>query len=146
MKKGILGFLACVLFLSTAATARADYSVSIGFRTDSHPRQKQHKPLHSYRNYGRYPYGYYYWPSRPRQVYTKTVIVRDQREKTPVSGERVGISDIIVLVKAGVNDDAIIDKISKTRSVFLLTAEETTLLSKEGVSNRIINFMLRTAK
>ncbi len=60
--------------------------------------------------------------------------------------EKLGISDVIVLAKSGMTDDAIIAKIAETGSVYNLSVEEVTALQKEGVSNRVINYMMGTAK
>lgn len=72
----------------------------------------------------------------------------DARSKDQImtSGEKLGISDIIVLSKAGVGDDAIIDKIARTGSVFSLSVEEIEALRKEGVSSRVVNYMLSTKR
>jgi len=68
------------------------------------------------------------------------------KEQIMTSGEKLGISDVIVLAKAGISDDAIIDKISKTGSVYSLSVEEIEALRKEGVSSRVLNYMLSTTK
>lgn len=60
--------------------------------------------------------------------------------------EKMGISDVIVLSKAGVTDDVIIDKISKSGSVYNLTVEEIEQLRKEGVSSRVVNYMMATRR
>lgn len=72
----------------------------------------------------------------------------DSRNKNQImtSGEKLGISDVIVLAKAGISDDAIIEKISKTGSVYSLSVEEIEALRKEGVTSRVLNYMLSTAK
>jgi len=140
------------VFFTCAPAARAGYVVSFGFTSAEKPihYRKHEKYRLSYTNYGRYPHGYYYWPPRPHpRVYTQTVIktIEVQPKQAIFSDqEKLGISDIIVLSKAGVNDDVIIDRIARTRSIFKLTAEEVSALIKEGVSNRVINFMLNTAK
>lgn len=68
------------------------------------------------------------------------------KEQIMTSGEKLGISDVIVLSKSGLNDDAIVDKIAKTGSVYNLSVEEIEALRKEGVSTRVINFMMSTTK
>jgi uncharacterized membrane protein len=68
------------------------------------------------------------------------------KEQIMTSGEKLGISDVIVLAKSGLSDDAIIDKIAKTGSVYNLSVEEIEALRKEGVSTRVINFMMSTVK
>lgn len=152
MKKSLGILIVLALFFACAPAAKAEYIISFGFSSADRPinDRRHEKNRHFYTNYGHYPHGYYYWPPEPRaRVYTQTVIktVEVQPKKTVLSNqERLGISDIIVLSKAGVGDDALIDKIAKTHSVFRLTAEEISALVKEGVSNRVINFMLNTAK
>jgi len=73
---------------------------------------------------------------------------REARSKEQIltSGEKLGISDVIVLAKSGIGDDAIIDKIAKTGSVYNLSVEEIETLKKEGVSNRVLNYMMNTTK
>jgi len=70
----------------------------------------------------------------PASVVTGPVVVRNQ--------EKLGISDIIVLSQSGVKDDAIVNKIIKTGSVFRLSTGEVDALRKEGVSMPVIDFML----
>ncbi len=60
--------------------------------------------------------------------------------------EKLGVSDVITLSKSGLTDDAIIDKIARTGSVYNLSVEEIEALSKEGVSNRVINYMMSTTR
>jgi len=73
---------------------------------------------------------------------------REARNKEQIltSGEKLGISDVIVLAKSGIGDDAIIDKIAKTGSVYNLSVEEIEILKKEGVSNRVLNYMMDTKR
>ncbi len=71
---------------------------------------------------------------------------KKSKEEVMASAEKLGISDVIVLAQSGVSDDVIVDKISKTRSVFDLSVEEIEALRKQGVSPRVINFMLDTSK
>lgn len=70
----------------------------------------------------------------------------DARSKTEImtSGEKLGISDIIVLSKAGLSDSDIIAKIAETGSVYRLSVEEIEALRKEGVSSRVVNYMMST--
>ena len=68
------------------------------------------------------------------------------REQILTSDEKLGISDIIVLAKSGMTDDAIINKIAQTGSVYNLSVEEISALQKEGVSNRVINYMMTVRK
>ena len=152
MKKSLGTLIIMALSFVCAPAAKADYIVSFGFTSADRPihDRKNDKDRFFYTNHGRYPHGYYYWPPKPHtRVYTQTIIktVEVQPKETILSDqEKLGISDIIVLSKAGVGDDALIDKIARTHSVFRLTAEEISALVKEDVSNRVINFILNTAK
>ena len=62
------------------------------------------------------------------------------------STEKLGISDVIVLAKSGMTDDAIIAKIAETGSVYNLSVAEIDALRKEGVSNRVVDYMMNTNK
>jgi len=62
------------------------------------------------------------------------------------TGEKLGISDVIALSKAGLSDGTIISKIVATGSVYTLSVEEIELLRKEGVSSAVVNAMLDTVK
>ncbi len=68
------------------------------------------------------------------------------KEQIMTSKEKLGISDVIVLSKSGMTDDAVIAKIAETGSVYNLSVEEIDALKKEGVSNRVINYMMGTTK
>jgi len=68
------------------------------------------------------------------------------KEQILASTEKLGISDVIVLAKSGMTDDAIIAKIAETGSVYSLSVEEIDALRKEGVSNRVVDCMMNTNK
>lgn len=68
------------------------------------------------------------------------------KDQILVSGEKLGMSDVIVLAKAGLSDEAIINKINTTGSVYTLSVEEIEALRKEGVSSRVVNHMLLSTK
>ncbi len=93
---------------------------------------------------------YYRYTSYGYEVVSQPVITEmvqtmptvPSRVEGVTSQEKFGISDIIVLSKSGVNDNVIIDKIISTGSVFRLDVEEVQVLRKQGVSSRVINFML----
>ncbi len=51
-------------------------------------------------------------------------------------------ADIISMVKAGVADEEILKRIDATRTVFRLGSDDVVLLRKEGVSDRVVNYML----
>jgi len=59
------------------------------------------------------------------------------------TGEKLGISDVIALSKAGLSDAAIINKINDTGSVYRLSVEEIEMLRNEGVSTIVVNRMMR---
>ncbi len=65
---------------------------------------------------------------------------------TATTGEKLGMSDVIALSKAGLSDPVIIDKIRATGSVYRLSVEEIELLRNEGVSSAVVNYMLDTGK
>jgi len=52
--------------------------------------------------------------------------------------QRMGITDVIALAKAGHRDEIIINQIRTTRSTFLLSAADLDLLKNNGVSDRVI--------
>lgn len=53
-------------------------------------------------------------------------------------------ADIISMVKAGVPDEEIIRRIDDTRTVFRLSSDDVVRLRNEGVSDRVVNYMLDT--
>ncbi|MFA5039851.1 MAG: glycine zipper 2TM domain-containing protein [Candidatus Omnitrophota bacterium] len=73
--------------------------------------------------------------------------IDDRKKEQIMAGqEKLGISDVIILARAGLTDDAIITKIRQTGSVYNLSVEEIQALQKEGVSNEVINYMMSTTK
>jgi hypothetical protein len=52
--------------------------------------------------------------------------------------QRLGITDVIGLAKAGHNDTIIINQIRTTHSTFVLSAADLDLLKSNGVSDRVI--------
>lgn len=60
------------------------------------------------------------------------------------NGERLSVNDVINLHKANIADDKIIDLLKKTKSRFNLTPKEIDRLQRAGVSNTVINYMMRT--
>ncbi len=75
-------------------------------------------------------------------------MVGSQIEK-PASGstasteatEKLTMSGIVELSKQGVSSDEIISKIKASNTKFTLTADDTAYLSREGVSQRVIEAM-----
>jgi len=53
-------------------------------------------------------------------------------------------AEIISMTKAGMWDEDIIRRIDATRTVFRLSAEDVVRLRNEGVSERVVNYMLDT--
>jgi hypothetical protein len=53
-------------------------------------------------------------------------------------------TDIISMVKAGMTEEDIMRRIDDTRTVFRLSSEEVVRLRNEGVSDRVVNYMLDT--
>src|SRR5437867_3067443 len=53
-------------------------------------------------------------------------------------------ADIVSMTKAGVPDEEIIRRIDATRTVFHLGTEDVVRLRDEGVSSRVIDYMLET--
>ena len=58
---------------------------------------------------------------------------------TPISP-----ADVISMSKAGLTDDEIIARINDSRTVYKLNAADVVQLSQEGVSERVVNYMLDT--
>ena len=48
------------------------------------------------------------------------------------------------MVKAGVTDEDIMRRIDATRTVFRLSSDDVVRLRNEGISDRLVNFMLDT--
>jgi len=53
-------------------------------------------------------------------------------------------ADIMSMVKAGMTEEEIIRRIDATRTVFRLSSDDVINLRKEGVSDRVVNYMLDT--
>lgn len=153
MKKLTLILAITALSLFSATTAKAEYSFSVSFGDRDH--LIYNRPC-VYRTY--YYTDRYYHPKKKHQkrpvVYVKTIGRMSVVDRYPTSRsraaeetkERLGISDIIVLSKAGISDENIINKLADTGSVFNLTVEEVEALRREGVSSNVINYMLDTSR
>jgi outer membrane lipoprotein SlyB len=59
-------------------------------------------------------------------------------------GEPLNIDDIKQMSRAGIKDDVIISQIQATDSHFHLTSDEIIDLKNSGVSQRVINAMIRS--
>ena len=53
-------------------------------------------------------------------------------------------ADVISMVKAGVTDEEIMRRIDDTRTVFRLSSDDVIRLRNEGISDRVVNYMLDT--
>src|SRR3989442_11451095 len=53
-------------------------------------------------------------------------------------------ADVISMTKAGMTDEEIIRRIDATRTVFRLSSDDVVNLRKEGVSDRVVTYMLDT--
>jgi hypothetical protein len=53
-------------------------------------------------------------------------------------------ADVISMVKAGLSDEEIMQRIDATRTVFRLSSEDVIRLRNEGISDRLATFMLDT--
>jgi hypothetical protein len=53
-------------------------------------------------------------------------------------------ADVISMVRAGLSDEEIMRRIDATRTVFRLSSDDVMRLRNEGVSDRLVNFMLDT--
>jgi hypothetical protein len=53
-------------------------------------------------------------------------------------------TDIISMTKTGMTDQEIINRIDATRTVFRLSADNVVTLRQEGVSDRVVTYMLDT--
>jgi hypothetical protein len=53
-------------------------------------------------------------------------------------------ADVISMVKSGWNDEDIIRRIDGTRTVFRLSSDDVVRLRNEGLSDRLVTFMLDT--
>lgn len=53
-------------------------------------------------------------------------------------------ADVISMVKAGATDEEIMRRIDATGTVFRLNADDIVFLRKEGVSDRVVTFMMDT--
>jgi hypothetical protein len=53
--------------------------------------------------------------------------------------------DVVALVKAGISDDVIISQIRSTRTAYHLSAAEIIDLKNNGVSEKVLDFMINTA-
>lgn len=61
-------------------------------------------------------------------------------------GQQLDVQDIKDMSKAGIKDDVIISQIHATNSKFYLTTADIVDLKNSGVSQRVINAMVRTTE
>ena len=165
MKKPVLALAILGVSLLLAPSAKAEYALSISYGTPHGYRKPHYYDVYN-RNCGhgckrshkhnkhRVRYSnprHYNKHNRSR----KSVIYVSRwpwekagtRQETRVqTRETVGFSDIVILSKAGVSETVIMEKIARTGSVFDLSVEEVEALRREGVSRRVINYMLDTSR
>ncbi len=58
--------------------------------------------------------------------------------------QQLSLHDIEEMAKNGIQDDVIIAQIQNTNSVFYLTSEEIVELKQSGVSDKVLEFMIKT--
>ena len=165
MKKILTLLIMLSATLTLAPTAKAEYALSISYGTPH-----GYRTPHDYDTYGKYcsvgcRRSHKHNINRVRYSNPRHYNRRDHSNKSVIyvgrwplekvetrqiarveTQEKVGISDIMILSKAGVSDNTIIEKIVNTGSVFKLSVEEVTALRREGVSSRVVNYMLNTAR
>ena len=64
--------------------------------------------------------------------------------KRPAPPPPLTQADVISMVKGGLTDEEIMRRIDDTRTVFRLSSEDVVRLRNEGLSDRLVNFMLDT--
>ncbi len=64
----------------------------------------------------------------------------------PARAEAVTVRDIIELTRAGLGDDVLLALIDVHRTVFAMDTQTITRLKKAGVSERVIEAMIRTGR
>jgi hypothetical protein len=72
--------------------------------------------------------------------------VEEPTKRDSAKGTHVFVGDIIQLTKAKLSDDTIIAVIRATNSTYHLTGAEVIVLRQLGVSNRVLNYMIDTAR
>ncbi len=60
------------------------------------------------------------------------------------SGKQLTVDDVISLHDASISDDKIIELMQKTNSRYYLKMKDIDKLQRAGVSNSVINYMMRT--
>ena len=60
------------------------------------------------------------------------------------NGEQLSINDVVALSNAGISDSKIIELLQKTNSRYVLSTNQIDFLRREGVSERVINYMMQT--
>ena len=65
-------------------------------------------------------------------------------EENVNNNEQLSIQDVINMHNTNVSDDKIIDLIKKTNTRYNLTTRDIDTLQRAGLSNGVINYMLRS--
>ena len=59
-------------------------------------------------------------------------------------GQPLTVQDVRALARAGISDDLIISQIRNSRTIYHLTTADIIALKNEGISERVIDFMINT--
>jgi outer membrane lipoprotein SlyB len=62
------------------------------------------------------------------------------------NGEQLSLDDVKQMSRNGLSDQVIINQIKATQSSFYLSSQQIIDLKKAGVSDHVINFMIRTGE
>jgi hypothetical protein len=89
-----------------------------------------------------YDYPYYYYPYYPYYPYG----YYNYQQQNPAQNNPASLSvmDIANMASKGVPDDEMINEIKRTNSAFHLNSELITYLKQNGVSDKVIDYMLST--
>ena len=58
----------------------------------------------------------------------------------------MSVADVKALVQGGVSDEVVISQIQQSRVIYRLNTREIIELKESGVSNKVIDFMINTAR
>lgn len=72
-------------------------------------------------------------------------VVPVQSSRTTYTANPMSVDDVKALCKANVGDDIVISQIRSTRTVYRLTAAQIIGLKNEGISQKVIDYMINTA-
>jgi hypothetical protein len=140
---------ACLVFVYLIALLQIAYADDRGWRRDDH--RDRHYRYHRY-----YPKDYffrnriYYSPKRRfyfyYEVYPQSRYYYPSEKETTDNSNYLPLTSIANMASQGVPEAVIIAEIEKTRSVYKLNSEIITYLKQNGASDRLIDYMLQTAR